>query len=84
MLKYDLPQHDTNYSVWLELQTYNELPDECRGVAWTLSQVIAERNGIDVMSANTQQKLYTVTYPELLKVFPDLAPEEVYPIVCYE
>lgn len=86
MLRFDplFPRFETDYSVWLELQTYDELHDEFKDSAWTLAQVIAERGGVDIPSPRTHLKLHTVTYADLLKAFPTLDAEKVYAVVHYE
>ena len=85
MLRYDplFPRFETGYSVWLELQTYDELDEEFRGVGWTLAQVISERGGVDILSPRTHLKLHTVTHADLLKAFPKLDAEKVYPVIHY-
>jgi hypothetical protein len=86
MLRFNplFPRFETGYSVWVELQTYDELHEEFRASGWTLSQVIAERGGVDIMSPITHLKLHTVTYADLLKAFPTLDAEKVYAVIHYE
>jgi hypothetical protein len=84
MLRFDLPQHDTRYSVWIELQTYDELPEKARGGVWTLAQVMDAHEAIYILSPHTQQPMRTIAYTDLLAAFPDVDPEAVYVTIQYQ
>ena len=83
MLKFDLPQYDTRYSVWIELQTHDELDKGWEGEIYTLGRTIKERGAIKAHSPFTHRVTHTIHYEDLLAVFPDIDPEALYPVVHY-
>ena len=84
MLKFDVPQLDTRYSVWLELRTHDELVEELRDTAWSLAQVMKRDATITIHSPyDNHPTTHTIPYTDLFAAFPGIEPEEVYLSTCY-
>jgi hypothetical protein len=85
MLRFDLPQQDTRYSVCLVLQTRDQLSPEFRRNLRSLADEMAQRSAVSLSSPyNHNITTHTIPYTDLLAAFPDIDPETIYVIPCYE
>jgi hypothetical protein len=85
MLRFDLPQHDTRYAVWLELQTRDELSPGMRDHVWSLGDEMAQRSAVSLNSPYNQHiTTHTIPYTDLLAAFPDIDADTLYVIPHYE
>lgn len=81
MLRYDVPQRDQGYSAWIELSTFDELPEHHqRTTKHTLAQLMAENPILELGGINPR----LIPYADLLKAFPNLDPESTYVICCFK
>lgn len=78
MLRYDVPQRKEGHSVWIELSTFEELPEQHRKKTRpTMAQSMARKSSLEIevsYGVVTRELLYA----DLLKAFPDLDPEITY------
>jgi hypothetical protein len=77
MLRYDVPQRDEGYSLWIELSSFEELPLEHRRTTkHTLAQLMTKGPILEIGGI----KPHLIPYADLLTAFPDLDPESTYVI----
>jgi len=78
MYRYDVPQRDEGYSAWIELSTFEELPEQHRRTTMpTMAQSMAENPILEMGGINPR----LIPYADLLTAFPDLDPESTY-VIC--
>jgi hypothetical protein len=81
MYRYDVPQHNEGYSAWIELSTFDELPEHHQRIAKrTLAQAMAESSLLEIGGINP----HLIPYGDLLIAFPEIDPESIYIITRFK
>lgn len=84
MLRYDIPQRNKGCSVWIELSTFEELPERYQKKRLpTLAQLMAKSAGYE-LEVSYGVVTRTLPYTELLRAFPDVDPEQTYLTLHYK
>jgi hypothetical protein len=84
MLRFDLPQQDSRYSVWIQLCTPDELSNEIRHQVPSLRVEMMQSDNIVVYSPYNGALTSTIPYSELLSAFPDINPEATHLLMHFE